>query len=52
MHRVATASRAPKGIEMNSSDLVYVAIIIVFFALVEIAMALMGKRKSDPGERT
>jgi hypothetical protein len=44
--------QAPKGIVMTSSDLLYVAIILVFFALVEIAMALMGERKSDPGEHT
>lgn len=43
---------APKGIVMNASDLWYVAILIGFFVLIEIAMALMGKHKSDRGEHT
>jgi hypothetical protein len=44
--------QAPKGIAMNSSDLMYVAILIAFFALVEIAVALIGKHKSDHGEHS
>ena len=44
--------QAPKGIVMNPSDYLYVAILIVFFALIEIAMALMGKNKSDRGEHS
>jgi hypothetical protein len=43
--------QAPKGVVMHSSDLVYVAILIVFFLLINIALARMGKRKSDRGER-
>jgi len=37
---------------MSSSDLLYVAILIAFFVLVEIAMALMGRHTSDRGEHT
>jgi len=44
--------QAPKGIVMNPSDLMYVAILIVFFVLIEIAMAKTGKRKSDGGEHS
>jgi hypothetical protein len=46
----AVIPQSPKGIAMNASDLLYVAIIIVFFASIEIAMALMGKRKTNHGE--
>jgi hypothetical protein len=45
-------SRATRGIVMNPSDLLYVAILIVFFVLIEVAMASMGKRKPDRGEHT
>jgi hypothetical protein len=34
---------------MGSRDLLYVAVIVVFFALVEIAAALTGKRDCGPG---
>ena len=44
--------QAPKGVVMHSSDLVYAAILIVFFVLINIALARMGKRKSERKERT
>jgi hypothetical protein len=45
-------AQAPKGIVMTSSDLLYVAILIGFFVLIEIAMALMGRHKADRGEHS
>jgi hypothetical protein len=50
--RTAVILQTPKGIVVNPSDLLYVAIMIGFFVLIEIAMAFMGKRKSDRGEHS
>jgi hypothetical protein len=52
MTLAAMIPQAPKGVVMHFSDIVYVAILIVFFVLINIALARMGKRKSDRKERT
>ncbi len=50
MNFILMIAQAPKGIVMNPSDYLYIAIMIVFFALIQIVMARMGKRKSDQGD--